>query len=100
MRSNASRVESSMTSNRSGNKSMSSRFGVPREIASSSTNQRTGHELVSRVRESDTGIKMKRNPFPWLPFWPKVEDRGIPVWLAALIILGIVVAFVWVCSRA
>jgi hypothetical protein len=40
---------------------------------------------------------MKRNPFPWLPFWPEIEDRGIPVWLAALIILGIVVAFVWVC---
>ena len=40
---------------------------------------------------------MKSNPFPWWPFWPKVEDRELPVWLAAVILLGAAIAFVWFC---
>jgi hypothetical protein len=36
-----------------------------------------------------------RNPFPWWPFWPEIEDREIPLWLAALIVVLLVLPIAW-----
>jgi hypothetical protein len=37
----------------------------------------------------------KRNPFPWLPFWPKVEENPRKIVLAILILSAIAVACFW-----
>ncbi|HYA36075.1 MAG TPA: hypothetical protein VEF03_10675 [Candidatus Binataceae bacterium] len=39
----------------------------------------------------------KYNPFPWLPFWPKLGPRlHIPSAIAALIVAA---ALIWLCVR-
>ena len=37
----------------------------------------------------------KRNPFPWLPFWPKVEESPRKIVLAILILGAIAAACFW-----
>jgi hypothetical protein len=36
---------------------------------------------------------MKENPFPWLPWWPKVEESHYLFVIAAGIVLGIILIY-------
>jgi len=36
---------------------------------------------------------MKKNPFPWLPWWPEVDDRAWPILVVGLILLVILIYF-------
>jgi hypothetical protein len=92
MRSNAWRFEPSMPFHHWRNDSIMCLFGDSRhrEISSDSASRevperRPGHEPASLVSPSDAYGKMTRNPFPSLPWWPKMEESHV----LPIIILGI-----------
>jgi hypothetical protein len=37
----------------------------------------------------------KRNPFPWWPFWPEVEDHPLKTIVAIIVVIGAVAACCW-----
>jgi hypothetical protein len=38
---------------------------------------------------------LKRNPFPWWPFWPEVEDHSLKTVAAIIVLIAFVAACYW-----
>jgi hypothetical protein len=49
-----------------------------------------GHQLI----ESDMVKTVKTNPFPWFPWWPKVEESHyVPIIVIALVLAVVLIYF-------
>ena len=42
---------------------------------------------------------MKRNPFPWLPFWPEVEEEPLKIVVVIVILAAIFLVCAWFLPR-